>query len=718
METALANVIMDRPATDLDRLLDPRGIAVIGASPETAKLSGRPIRHLTRYGYGGAIHPVNPRHDTIGGLKCYADIADVPDPVDLAVVMVPARLVVEAVEAVGRRGIPFAIIVASGFSESGNVKEQEELVRIAERFGTRLIGPNCVGLVSPHNGVTATFSTVLLERMPPAGGLALATQSGALGNSLLQSFCDLGIGLRHWISTGNEADLDVLEFAEHAIDDPQVHAIALFIEGLKDGHRLIEIGRRAIAARKPVYVVRAGISDQGREASVSHTGKLAGSARVWRDVALQAGIVEFSSLDGLLDCLLARQAWFAGHQPRKPSAEIGLGVLTVSGGLGVLVSDYAEACGIRIPPFTDETDRALRTLLPPQMSVANPVDTALFADADGYARCAELVMGDRNIDVLVLVLTSLAHEYDSVVPWLERLASMADRLGKQIAVTYLSSSDTLDPQTRNRLLAAGVLVIPTAERLVAAIEKAFRHAGPAADIAASDLPSTSTSSRPAQDEILEAAGIGQPAQRLARSAQEAAAAAGEIGFPVVLKIESPDIAHKTEIGGVTIGLDSAETVKAAWEEMTARARQLMPDARIDGCLVQEMVTNGVEMILGCSHDPELGPVAMLGAGGIWAEVFDDAVFLAAPCTSREIAAALDRLKTTKILQGARGRPRMDIDALVACTQRLARLFAASRHIAEIDINPLVVREQGKGCVAVDFLCAERDQTGMTAGTTR
>jgi acyl-CoA synthetase (NDP forming) len=685
----------------LDRLLAPRAIAVVGASPDAGKLAGRPLGYLRRYGFAGAVYAVNPKYGEIGGVLCVPTVDDLPDGIDLALLLVPAGGVAPALEACGRRGIPFAISIASGFTEAGAPELQEELVRICRRHGVRLVGPNCVGLLNPRQGVTATFSTELRRRMPRPGPLALVTQSGALGNSLLQSFNDLDIGLTSWISTGNEADLGVLDFVEHFIDDPDCRTIALFVEGLKDGHRLLPLARRARAEGKALVVLRAGRSDLGRAASASHTGKLAGSARVWRDVARQAGLVEIGTLDELLDLVLALDVL----GPASGDAADGLGVLTISGGLGVLISDAAADHGLAIPGFDAGTRDGLRALLPPQMTVANPVDTALFTDERGYARCAELVLADPAVGTLLLVLTSLAHDYRALVPWLAELADGARARGKHVAVTFLSSSDLLERDDRRTLLEAGLLVLPSAERVVAALARRRRAAAAAAPPVEAAAPAHAAERTAAG--FLARAGVPMVPEALCRTPEEALRFAGEVGFPVVLKVASPDIAHKTEVGGVAVGLADSAALEQAWRTIARSVAEKAPHARIDGMQVQAMVRDGVELIVGGSVDPELGRVLMLGAGGIWAEVLEDVAFLALPAGPQEIAEALRRLRIHPLLTGARGRARLDVDAAVAVMHRLADAFQVETWVDELDINPLIVRPEGLGAVAVDALVVTR-----------
>lgn len=689
---------------NLKGLLDPRAIALIGASPDGGKLAGRPLAYLKRYGYQGKVYAVNPKYTDLNGTPCFASIDALPDGVDLALILLPAGGVIDALEACGKRGIPFAISIAGGFAEAGAHEAQAKLSEICERYGIRLVGPNCVGLLNPRRGVTATFSTELKKRMPRPGSMALLTQSGALGNSLLQSFNDLDLGLGTWVSSGNEADLGVLELVDHFIDDDEIKTIVLFVEGLKDGDRLLPLARRAHAVGKVIVVLRAGRSTLGRAASVSHTGKLAGAWKVWRDVARQAGLVEVQTLDELLDLAMA---FDVAGDASGDTAE-GLGVLTISGGLGVLISDAAAEHDLPLPPFAASTQAALRSILPPQMAVANPVDTALFTDEQGYARCADAVLADEAIGTLLLILTSLAHDYEALLPWLENLGRQARGNGKLVAISFLSSSDQLQPAHRLRLHDAGLLVLPTAERVVAALGRRrnvvkARERVTANPVAASAAGAGSGKAVESVESFMQRAAVPQVPERVCETADDAVVFALHNGYPVVLKVVSPDIAHKSEVGGVALGLDSDVALRLAWSRMVDSIAAKAPDARITGYSVQPQMTDGVELIVGCSVDPEVGRVAMVGQGGIYAEVYDDVRFIGLPASREEFRHALSSLRIAPLFAGARGKPALDMEAAVDVIERLAACFNESDSVMEIDLNPLLVRPAGKGAVALDLL---------------
>lgn len=688
----------------LDRLFEPRAIVLVGASPDRNKLPGRPLSYLQRYGFQGKIYAVNPKYQEIAGIQCFPSIEALPEGIDLALILLPAAGVAQVLEACGKHGIPYAISIAGGFAEAGAHEEQRHLAEICARHAIRLVGPNCVGLLNPRAGVTATFSTEMKKRMPRPGSMVLLTQSGALGNSLMQSFNALDLGLATWVSSGNEADLGVLELAEHFLDDEQVKTIVLFVEGLKDGNQLLPLSRRAHALGKTIVVLRAGRSQLGRAASISHTGKLAGAWKVWRDVARQAGLVEVQSLDELLDLAVALDV--AGDA--ESDAADGLGVLTVSGGLGVLISDAAAECDVPLPAFAASTQAALRNILPPQMAVSNPVDTALFTDEGGYAACADAVLNDPSIGTLLLVLTSLAHDYEALLPWLERLGGQARAARKLVAISFLSSSDQLSPQQRHRLHSAGVMVLPTAERVVAALgrRRSVLHARKAAR--ALQPPSTVSlsaglSGARSINAFIDRANVPRVPELVCQQPDEAIAFAQQNGFPVVLKVVSPDIAHKSEVGGVALNIADAEALRVEWQRMVASIASKAPGATVSGYSIQPMVSEGLELIVGCSVDPELGRAAMVGQGGIYAEIFDDVRFIGLPASREEFRSALMNLRIAPLFAGARGKPPLDLEAAIDVIERLAHCFYEETWIQEVDLNPLLVRPVGKGAVALDLL---------------
>ena len=685
----------------LSALLEPASIALVGASPDAGKLAGRPLSYLQRYGYQGKVYAVNPKYKDIAGIACYPSISELPRDIDLALILLPAHGVADALEQCALQGVKCAISIAGGFAEAGGQAEQDRLTEICQQYGIRLVGPNCVGVLHPALGMTATFSSELRNRMPRAGRMALFTQSGALGNALLQSFNDLDIGLAYWVSSGNEADVGLLDLVEHALDDDNINLITLYVEGLKHGERLLSLAKLARQRQKAIVVLRAGKSQLGRAAAVSHTGKLAGAWKVWQDVARQAGLISVDTLDELLDVAIAFDS--LGF-PEKSHLD-GLGVLTVSGGMGVLISDGAAEYNLPLPTFSASTQLKLRALLPAQMTVANPVDTALFTDEKGFAGCAEAVLQDDNVGVLVVVMTRLAHDYKAMLPWLERLSQSARQAHKCVAISYLSSSDAFEKQDRQRLMQSGALILPTPDRLVAALGHRY---GVKRDLAGVVEPQQNPVRSQSIADFLTLGGVPQLPEGLFQSVDAAVHFATVQGYPVVLKVASADVPHKTEAGGVALNLLDEASLRTAWAKMVNSVQAYAPQAKIDGYSVQPMILDGFELIVGCSVDPELGRVLMVGAGGVWAEVLDDVRFLALPTSREEIEAVIHSLRVAPILAGARGQAPLDVAAATQVIHQLAQQFMVDDWVQEVDINPLRVRTKGLGVVALDTLVVPKN----------
>ncbi|MDO8251365.1 MAG: acetate--CoA ligase family protein [Rhodoferax sp.] len=685
----------------LSALLEPASIALVGASPDAGKLAGRPLSYLQRYGYQGKVYAVNPKYKDIAGIACFPSISELPRDIDLALILLPAHGVADALEQCALQGVKCAISIAGGFAEAGGQAEQDRLSEICQQYGIRLVGPNCVGVLHPALGMTATFSSELRNRMPRSGKMALFTQSGALGNALLQSFNDLDIGLAYWVSSGNEADVGLLDLVEHALDDDNINLITLYVEGLKHGERLLSLAKRARQRKKAIVVLRAGKSQLGRAAAVSHTGKLAGAWKVWQDVARQAGLISVDTLDELLDVAIVFDS--LGF-PEKSQLD-GLGVLTVSGGMGVLISDGAAEYNLPLPTFSASTQLKLRSLLPAQMTVANPVDTALFTDEKGFAGCAEAVLQDDNVGVLLVVMTRLAHDYKAMLPWLERLSQSARQVHKCVAISYLSSSDAFEKQDRQRLMQSGALILPTPDRLVAALGHRYGVKG---DLAGVVDPQQNPARSQSIADFLALGGVPQLPEGLFQSVDEAVNFAAVQGYPVVLKVSSADVPHKTEAGGVALNLMDEDSLRMAWARMVSSVQAYAPHANIDGYTVQPMILDGFELIVGCSVDPELGRVLMVGAGGVWAEVLDDVCFLALPTSEAEIEAVINSLRVAPILAGARGQAPLDVAAATQVIHQLAQQFMVDDWVLEVDINPLRVRTKGLGVVALDTLVVAKN----------
>lgn len=532
--------------------------------------------------------------------------------------------------------------------------------------------------------------------MPASGSISLITQSGALGNALLQGFQRTGLGLRMWISSGNEIDLDVIEISRMLLDDDETQVIALFVEALRDGERFLPLARLARERGKAIVVRRAGRSDAGRMASATHTGKMAGSARVWAGLVRQGGLIEVGSIDEMLDVLLA----FEVLGMPAPHEIPGLGVVSVSGGVGVVIADEATDHGLPLPAFLPATQALLREHLGTHIALDNPLDTSYISES-AFCKLAESLLQDPAVGTVLMVYMSLLHDADKLLPPMLDAARHARATGKHLLLSPISANDPLPDEVRARLLQAGVLTLPSVERSVAAL--GTRSLALRTETGQEQCAQAAV--EPGRADVAEAACIPAPAQRLCTNLSDAMQFAASCGYPVALKVDSPDIPHKTEVGGVALGIVDEAALQHAWDLMNASIARNAPHADVKGYLVQKMIDDAVELITGCSRDAEFGPVMMIGWGGIHAEILQDMQFLALPARRSEIVAALQGLRVHKVLAGARGKPPADTEAAIDAMLRLSEVFLARTDLSEIDLNPLLVRPKGHGIAAVDVLAA-------------
>ena len=687
----------------LDALFFPASIALIGASSDPERIGGRPLRFLLEGGFGGALYPINRSGAAeIQGLKAYASLLDVPGPVEHAIIAVPVPGVEAALRECAEKGVRVVQVFTAGFAEvdAAGAELQQRLVDICRGAGMRMIGPNSLGALNPKTRFFATFSTFLNGMQPKAGVIGLATQSGAFGSATYGMATLRGIGLSRVVATGNEADVDVAECIDYLADDPETRVICAALEACKDGERLRAALRKAADAGKPLIIMKIGQTEIGAAAAATHTGSLAGNDAVYDAVFAECGALRAQSVEDMLD--LAHYCAVTGALPRNES----IGIMTGSGGIGILMADNASQLGLSLPPLSDSAAATLREILPFAVP-ANPYDTTAQVTSvpDGVARVID-AMVDPQSDYGT-VFAYLAHV--GLSP--QRFASTEARLialrqahpDRQFVVVMLS-----DPQVSQRLEDAGVAVFADPTRAVRAVAGAARMArlrrnlqrpGPARSTAPAALPTGRALTEHEAKALLSQAGIPVLPEKVCRTAAEAVDAARAMGFPVVVKIVSPDIAHKTEIGGVVVNLADAEAVAQAVEAVFARAAAAAPQARIDGALVAPMVRGGVETILGIHMDPVFGPMAMFGLGGTAVELYKDVAFASAPLTPERALALVQAVRGSALLQGWRGGPQYDLPALVQALCRLSD-FAVDHasQLAGVDINPFVLQTSGGVCL--------------------
>ncbi len=696
------------PDDSLTALLHPRSIAIIGASDDPARIGGRPLAYTRDAGFAGPIFPVNPRRATTQGLPAFPTIADVPEPVDTAIIAVPAPAVVETAEACAAAGVKAVVIFSAGFAETGDDgrRRQDALTAIAGAAGMRIVGPNCLGVYNSANGFYATFTTTLEAAHPVPGGVGLVSQSGAYGSHLSLLATRRRIGIRFFVTTGNECDVDVAEtigwFARH----PDISVIVAYIEGVSDRDRLLASLALAREHRKPVVLQKVGRTEIGADAVRSHTATLAGSDAVYDGVFRQFGVHRARDAEEMLD--IAYAATFGAFPASRRVA-----LMSISGGVGVQMADEAVACGLEVTPMSDRAQTRLKAQLP-YASPRNPVDITAqaFNDLDLIRSNLDVILEEDAYDAIVAFFTFVAAAEAMVGPIREILHDARRRHPDHLLVLSIVGP----PDIVQHYEAAGCPVFEDPSRAVRAVAALARlaesfdrppAAAPPPVSPVEPLPPAPVGEAEAR-QILAAAGLPMVASRLCGTASQATEAAAALGFPVALKIASPDIAHKSDIGGVALDLDTPDAVTEAFTTVTDRARAACPHARLDGVLVSPMVRDGVEMILGVQNDPTFGPVVMCGLGGVFVEILADVSFRPAPFDAAEAHRMLRELQGYPLLAGARGRPPGDVDALADALAALSRFAAAhGGHLDSAELNPVLVRPAGQGVVALDALIVPR-----------
>ncbi|MDP6580494.1 MAG: acetate--CoA ligase family protein [Vicinamibacterales bacterium] len=693
------------PSEDtLTPLLHPSTVAIIGASDNPTRIGGRPQRYMRDAGFGGRIYPVNPHRETVQGLTAFASIADLPEPIDMAIIAVPAPAVVETTEACAAAHVKTAVIFSAGFAETGDDggRHQAALAAVADATPMRIVGPNCLGVYNSALGFFGTFTSTIEAGRPKPGRVGLVSQSGAYGSHLSLLATRRGIGIRFWVTTGNECDVDVAETIGWLVRHPDISVIVAYAEGVRDRNRLFASLTLARERGKPVIFQKVGRTEVGADAVRSHTASLAGSDAVYDGVFRQFGVYRARDTEEMLDV-----AYAATFGTFPASRRVGL--MSISGGVGVQMADEAVECGLEVTPMSDAAQARLKALLP-FASPRNPVDITAqaFNDLSLITANLDVMLEEGTYDAIVAFFTFVAAAKAMVDPISETLRAAKQRHPDCLLVLSIVGPSEIirryedvgcpvfeDP-------ARAVRVVDALARFSEAFARQTPPMGPVPS-ALLALPAPPIGEHEAK-QILAEAGLPMVEERLCATADEAVAAAGALGFPVALKIASPNILHKTETGGVELDLGTADTVSRAFAAVTGRARLGAPDARIDGVLVSRMVTGGVETILGVQHDPTFGPVVMFGLGGIFVETLKDVSFRVAPFEDDEAHRMMRELTGFPLLEGVRGHQRCDLGAVAAALSALSRFAAAhTGHLESAELNPVVVFEEGHGLLALDAL---------------
>ena len=700
-----------RPQQDFSRLINPRAIAVVGASSDLTRIGGQPLKLLSEYGYQGKVYPVNPRHKQINGLDCHPDVASVPKPCDVALVALAAPRVPEVIAQCGAAGIPYAIVLSAGFSETGadGTALQQDLIAAARAGGVRLIGPNCLGALNLKDGVRNGFGGTLQLKTLMPGPFAMVTQSGGFGFGLVALAAYHGIGFNYAVSTGNEADISMLDLTEFFLERDDVEAVVMFMEGVRDGRRLVALGQRALALGKPILVWKVGNTAPGRRAAASHTARMTTEYELFRCAFRSGGFIEIRDSDELLDMLKVVRA---RRLPRGRRTA----VVTLSGGAGVLLADRCIEHGLELPAFAAATTEKLRGLVVDFASVANPLDATANGYNDNFASYNQLiatVLADPGIDQVI----ARSPRGRAAPAWAHGLLDIMRATDKPLVINWPTSPDD-NADVLQLLEQSGVPCILAPGRTVHALAalNEFAHKRRAHEqrpphdapnvmgMQSLALPAQAgTLSESRSRQILRQYGIPVVSEALVPAGAVETLEHSPLAFPLAVKVDSPDIPHKTEAGAVRLGIVDLPALKAAAREVIAAARRYDPGARIDGVSLQEM-ESGLEVIVGAVNDPVFGPVVTFGLGGIHTEILRDVTRRFAPFDINAAREMIAEIRGAQLLAGYRGQPSLDAEALADTLSRLSVLIANhADRVAEIDINPLFVRPQGRGVVAADAL---------------
>ncbi len=703
---------------DLSPIARPRSVAIIGASNNEFSVSGRPLKYLRRE-FKGGIYPVNPRYEEIQGLKCYPSIKDVPEAVDTALIAVSIDRLFAILEECAEKEVKSCIIVTSGFAEVSDetgAVYQKQLKDFIERTGMLVCGPNCIGMVNLPLKAITTFSPIFENHSFAEGNVALVSQSGALGHAMVTIASEAGIGFNFIISSGNEAGLTTEDYLEFLVQDPETEMILGYVEGFRDANRIYNIGSKARENSKPIIILKVGKSQVGQKAAMSHTAALTGSSAIYNTVFRQTGIIEAQDIDELVD-------YAVGFRSKKYPKGSGLAIVTASGGAGILMADKAEEYGLSVPELKPETRSQLEEIIPAFGSSMNPVDVTgqILNDTTMFKRCINILLKDPEIHMVVVMLStatgSLAEQMANDI------ADVADSTDKPVMVIWSSGARFGD--NGKQILAERKVpcyqVPSKACRVLAAMKRYqdfldSKHKEPLINDQPIDLnlvleileQAPQTIGEYTAKRVLKQYGISVTKEEIAKNAEEAVSIARKIGGPVCLKIESPDILHKSEAKAIRLNLKSDDEIISAFNEIMNNANNYNSNAWINGVLVQEMITGGQEVIIGINNDPQFGPVILFGLGGIFVEILKDVSRRVLPLTKEGAYEMVKEIKAYPLLVGARGREKMDINAIVDTLFKVGQLAGDFKdNIAELDINPLLVLPTGQGVKVVDSIIIKK-----------
>ncbi len=690
--------------SSLTPFFDAKGVAILGASTNPRKLSYGILENLISYGYKGEVYPVNPNASEILGKKAYASITDVPDPVELAVVVLPVTVIMDTMKEIGERGIKAVVIITGGFRELGEegAKVERAVKELARSYGMRVVGPNCVGTIDVRTGLDSTF----IKGLPPAGPIAFISQSGAICGGVIDLIINSKIGFSHFASLGNEMDVTEADMLEYFAEDENAKVIAMYVEGIQDGPRFMEVARR-VSRKKPIVFLKAGKNDAGAKAVSSHTGSLAGSYTAYQAALAQAGVVEVETISQLFNV-----AWALGTQPLPAGKRVAM--TTNAGGAAALAADSLAFNGFELAQISPEIQQTLRTKLNPSAQVSNPVDMLGSVSPEDYIWSLSNLDADQGVDVLlpILVPQSLVDTEGVANSWIE----IGRKTQKTLLTCLMGERSTLEAEQSLNMAGVPVYAFPDEAGRVLKGMMQYKQLltkpefKPVAvdnveknkmEAALALVDGTQAVGEYETRIMLEAYGIASVPGDLAGGVEEAVEIAEKAGYPVVLKIVSEDILHKSDSGGIALNINNSEALRVEYSKLMERIAKNEPNARIRGVMVEQMAPKGVEVIVGMRRDTTFGPMMMFGLGGTMVELLKDISFKVAPLTSEDIDEMIEDTLAGKLLKGYRGSPKADIEAVKQVIASLSQLSMDTPAISEIEINPLIVYPEGQGAISLD-----------------
>jgi len=686
----------------LDNFFTPRSIAIVGASSKPGKIGHEIVRNISQYDYKGRVYPVNPTAESILGLKCYMSISDVEDAVDLAVFVAASNILPELVEEACRKGVRNAIIVSGGFKEMGGegVKYEEQIVSTARKYGMRIIGPNCIGVFDSSTRLDTFFYPRDRMVRPPPGGVSFVTQSGTFGLTFLEWATNSRMGVRRLVSLGNRCDVNELDMVKYLGRDPSTKVIALHLESLTDGRQLVKEARE-VSSRKHIVMLKTGRVEKSK-AALSHTGAITGSYQVCRSVLKDSGMILVDSFEELFDVSKALE-----KQPAAKGSNVT--IVTNAAGPSVAAADLCHEYGFRIVEYSDGTLKKLRSTLPPYAVLGEYVDLTGSATSEDYQKTLEIILEEPNIDAIICFVVFLN---PPITPEVVKVISNVQSLGKPILCW--ATGGEYSQKLIDKLEEGGVPVYPTTERVIRSLRGLIEAGSPRSwsepepvqadrESVAKIIEKASSEGRDMLTEleskdILRAYGVRTTVEYVAKSAVEAGALASKIGFPIVMKVLSPDITHKSDVGGVVTDIRSPQEASEAFDEIVGNVRRSRPEARLDGVIVENQLPRGVEVLVGATVDRDFGPVVAFGLGGIFVEAFRDVSYGLAPLSESDALKVICRTNVARMLSGFRGFGPADLKGLSNILMRVSHL-AYEQPIVEMDLNPVIVTS--KDCTVAD-----------------